>query len=208
MRIRIEPVDRASPRSCRHRSCRCGRSWPMRSSTLSTSVESTSTSIFTFGHELDLVLVASERLGLAALAAVALDLADGEAEDAGAPQRFLHLLELERFDDCGHEMSHAVLLAECDADTVESVESSEREVGSDADPTSRSGSSRSDGLILRCRRSTGDGPSGGRRSGRSRVAHAVAELHVVGGRAVLDDVETFELAVLARAAGSRSPGSA
>ena len=64
-------------------------------------------------NEVDLVLVAAEGLGLAALAAVSLDLDDGEAEDAGAAKRFLDLFEFERLDDCGHEMSHAlVLLAE------------------------------------------------------------------------------------------------
>ena len=77
--------------------------------TLSTSVDVDEHLDLDLRDELDLVLVAAERLGLAALAAVALDLADGEAEDAGAPQRLLHLFELERLDDCGDEMSHACL---------------------------------------------------------------------------------------------------
>src|SRR4029077_2456879 len=56
--------------------------------------------------EVDLVLRPPEGLGLAALTAVPLDLAHGEAEDAGPPQGLLHLLQLEGLDDGGDEIRH------------------------------------------------------------------------------------------------------
>src|SRR5258708_709258 len=55
------------------------------------------------GDELHLVLRAPERLRLAALAPVTLDLADGEADQAGPAQGLLHLLELEGLDDGGDQ---------------------------------------------------------------------------------------------------------
>src|SRR5262245_6463033 len=58
------------------------------------------------GDELDGVLGAPEDLALAALAAVALQLADREAEHPRVAERFLHLLELVGLDDGGHEMGH------------------------------------------------------------------------------------------------------
>src|SRR5262245_2860890 len=58
------------------------------------------------GDELDGVLGAPEDLALAALAAVALQLADRQAEHACVAQGFLHLLELVGFDDGGYEMGH------------------------------------------------------------------------------------------------------
>ena len=143
VRMRIEPVERRRPRSCRHRSCRCGRGCAMMSMTCRRRAVSTSTSILTFGTNSILYSLPAERLGLAALAAVALDLADGEAEDAGAAQRLLHFFELERFDDCGHEMGHAVLLAD-GADGGRSSSRSGRKRGGrvGADPTSRSAPAR------------------------------------------------------------------
>src|SRR5207237_1789537 len=57
-----------------------------------------------------LVLGPPECLRLAALAAVPLHLGSGEAEDAGPPEGLLHLFELERFDDGGHQMGHGSLL--------------------------------------------------------------------------------------------------
>src|SRR5690349_3383070 len=60
------------------------------------------------GDEVDLVLRAPEGLGLAALAAVALDLTDGEAHEPGALDGELDVVQLERLDDCGHEMWHVL----------------------------------------------------------------------------------------------------
>src|SRR2546421_7842238 len=61
--------------------------------------------------ELDLVLVAAERLTLSALPPEALHLTHGHAEHAEAPQAFLHLFQLERLDDRGHQMCHWFLLS-------------------------------------------------------------------------------------------------
>src|SRR5205823_51575 len=58
------------------------------------------------GDEADLVLTTPEGLALPTLAAVALHLGDGHAEESGAPQGVLHLLELERLDDGCYEMNH------------------------------------------------------------------------------------------------------
>ena len=51
------------------------------------------------GQEVDDVLGAAIELGVALLAAEALDLGDGEAGDADLGQRFAHFVELERLDD-------------------------------------------------------------------------------------------------------------
>src|SRR6185437_2127493 len=55
------------------------------------------------GQEAHQVLRAAIDLGLALLAAEALDLADGQAGDAHAGQRVTHLVELERLDDRRHQ---------------------------------------------------------------------------------------------------------
>ena len=55
-------------------------------------------------HEVDRVLGAPVGLGVAALAAEALDLGQGEALDADRLQRLLHLVELERLDHCDDEL--------------------------------------------------------------------------------------------------------
>ena len=55
-------------------------------------------------HEVDLVLRAAVGLGVAALAAEAADLGDGEADDAGALEGVLHVVELERLDHSGDEL--------------------------------------------------------------------------------------------------------
>ena len=65
---------------------------------------STTISMLHLGHEVDLVLGAPIGLGVAALAAEAADLADGDAGDAGRLDGVLHVVELERFDDCGDEL--------------------------------------------------------------------------------------------------------
>ena len=60
--------------------------------------------------EVDLVLRPPERLALAALAAEALDLGDGEAEGAAGLEGVLHLLELVRLDHRGDELDLMELL--------------------------------------------------------------------------------------------------
>ena len=55
-------------------------------------------------HEIDHVFGAAIELGMAFLAAVALDLGDGDAGDAGVGQRVAHVVELERADDRGDEL--------------------------------------------------------------------------------------------------------
>src|SRR5260370_5167078 len=62
-------------------------------------------------YELHLVLGATEDLALSALAAVALDLGNGEAEYTGVAEGLFHLFELEGFDDGGDQVRHVVLLA-------------------------------------------------------------------------------------------------
>jgi hypothetical protein len=57
------------------------------------------------GHEVDLVLRPAVHLGVAALAAEALDLADRHAGDAMLLEGRLHVVELERLDD-GGDQSH------------------------------------------------------------------------------------------------------
>ena len=162
------------PRSCRRRSCRCGPR-----SAMSVDRPCRPSSVVDehldlhLGHELDLVLRAPERLGLAALAAVALDLADGEAEDAGAASASF----------TSSSLNGLMMAVTRWAMRISSRRRSRRDRASAA----RLGADR--------RRS--DPPTGLRRAGRRRVAHALAELHVVGGRAVLVDVDALELAVLA-----------
>ena len=58
------------------------------------------------GHEVDLVLGAPVGLGVAALAAEALDLGDREAGHAGLSQGVLHRVEHVRLHDGGHEVQH------------------------------------------------------------------------------------------------------
>jgi hypothetical protein len=60
------------------------------------------------GQEVDHVLGTAVQLGVALLAAEALDLGDGEAGHAHVAQRFTHLLQLERLDD-GGDLFHARL---------------------------------------------------------------------------------------------------
>ena len=57
------------------------------------------------GQEIDDVLGAAIELGVALLAAEALDFGHGEAGDADLRQRFAHLVELERLDD-GFDFFH------------------------------------------------------------------------------------------------------
>ena len=61
------------------------------------------------GDEVDLVLGTAVHLGVAALAAEAADLADGDARDADGLEGGLDVVELERLDDGGDEL-HRVLL--------------------------------------------------------------------------------------------------
>ena len=56
------------------------------------------------GHEVDRVLRAPVHLGVAALAAEALHVGDGEALDAEVLQRVLHVVELERLDDADDQL--------------------------------------------------------------------------------------------------------
>ena len=56
------------------------------------------------GHEVHLVLRTAVDLGVAALAAEALDLADREAGDADQLECVLDVVELERLDDRGDEL--------------------------------------------------------------------------------------------------------
>src|SRR3954447_2867140 len=129
------------------------------------------------GDEADLVLAPSERLGLAALTPVALHLRDRHADDPGSSEGVLDLLQLERFHNRCNEVNHAVSLV-------------------------------LNGFFV--------GPDGclhwdvgtaqrlpGTKQGR--VAHALAELHVIGGRAVLVDVHALELTVVVQ---TEVPGSA
>src|SRR6185437_12664625 len=58
------------------------------------------------GHQVDDVLGAAVHLGVALLPAEALDLAHGETLDAHDLQGRLHVIELERLDDCG-DLLHA-----------------------------------------------------------------------------------------------------
>ena len=55
------------------------------------------------GQEVDDVLGAAVELGVALLPAEALDFGDGDALHADRRQRFAHLVELERLDDCGDQ---------------------------------------------------------------------------------------------------------
>src|SRR5256885_9329580 len=58
-----------------------------------------------FRQEIDHVLGAAVELGMALLAAEALDLGDGQAGDADFGERFAHFVELEGFDD-GLDLLH------------------------------------------------------------------------------------------------------
>src|ERR687895_504715 len=55
------------------------------------------------GQEVDHVLGAAVELGVALLAAEALDLGDGDSLHADRRERLSHLVELERLDDCGNQ---------------------------------------------------------------------------------------------------------
>src|SRR5687768_10387379 len=55
------------------------------------------------GQEVDHVLRAAIELGVAFLPAEALDLGDGDSLHADRRERFSHLVELERLDDCGDQ---------------------------------------------------------------------------------------------------------
>jgi hypothetical protein len=57
------------------------------------------------GQKVDHVLGAAVQLGVALLAAEALDLGGGDAGHAGLGQRLAHVIELERLDD-GHDHLH------------------------------------------------------------------------------------------------------
>ena len=58
-------------------------------------------------HEVHGVLGAAVHLGVTGLAPEALHLGDGDAVDAGALERLLHLVELERLDDCSDQLHDA-----------------------------------------------------------------------------------------------------
>src|SRR5688500_13823511 len=55
------------------------------------------------GQEVDDVLRATVELGVPLLAAETLDLGDGDPLNADRRERFAHLVELERLDDCGNQ---------------------------------------------------------------------------------------------------------
>ena len=55
-------------------------------------------------HEVDLVLGAAVGLGVAALTSEPTDLADRHAGDVGGLEGVLHLVQLERLDDCGDQL--------------------------------------------------------------------------------------------------------
>src|SRR5690606_32440730 len=55
------------------------------------------------GKEGDGVLCAAINLRMPFLTAVALDLGDGQALNPHGGERFAHLVELERLDDCHHD---------------------------------------------------------------------------------------------------------
>src|SRR5687767_4920327 len=63
------------------------------------------------GQEIDHVLGAAVELGVAFLPPEPLDLGDGDSLHADRRERFAHLVELERLDDCGNEF-HARLRSE------------------------------------------------------------------------------------------------
>ena len=75
------------------------------------SSSATSTSSLTFGTKSIGVLGASVRLGVAALAAEALDLADGDTLHSGGLEGVLHIVERERLDDCCDEAGMRFLLS-------------------------------------------------------------------------------------------------
>src|SRR4051812_37850750 len=58
------------------------------------------------GHEAELVLGSSERLALAALAAVPLNLRDRHSDDPGGPQGVFDFFQLVRLDDRSDEVNH------------------------------------------------------------------------------------------------------
>src|SRR5688500_4459035 len=78
------------------------------------------------GQEIDHVLRAAVELGVAFLAAEALDLGDGDSLHPDRGERFAHLVELERLDDGGNEFHGAPLAQKVlltDSTTVESPSS-------------------------------------------------------------------------------------
>src|ERR1043165_1922053 len=64
---------------------------------------------FDFAHEIYRVLVAAVDFGVALLAAVALNIRNGDATDARMTQRFAHSIELGRLDD-RNDVFHAIIL--------------------------------------------------------------------------------------------------
>ena len=82
------------------------------SMTSSASASSTRTSMPHLRHQVDGVLRAPVDLGVALLPAVAAGLGHGDAVHAERLQRALHVVELERLDDCGDELHRG--LSECD----------------------------------------------------------------------------------------------
>ena len=86
-------------RSCRRRSCRCARRPSTASITRSTSVVGDGRLDLHLGQEVDDVLGAAVQLGVALLAAEALDLGHRDALHADGRERLAHFVELERFDD-------------------------------------------------------------------------------------------------------------
>ena len=74
----------------------------MASTACSTTLSSTTTSIFDLGQEIDHVFGAAIELGMALLATEALHFGDRQARDADLGEGFTHLVQLERFDDGGH----------------------------------------------------------------------------------------------------------
>jgi len=67
------------------------------------------------GQEVDHVLRAAVQLGVALLAAEALDFGHGDALDADAAEGFAHFVQLERFDDRSHHLHGLCSLGVCDA---------------------------------------------------------------------------------------------
>jgi hypothetical protein len=92
-------LDRASRRSCRRRSCRCGPRLMMASMACSTTSPSPHDHLdLDLGQEVDHVLGAAIELGVALLTAKTLHFGHGQAGDADFGQGLAHLVELEGLD--------------------------------------------------------------------------------------------------------------
>ncbi len=78
----------------------------MASTALSSISSPSTTSIFTFGQEIDHVFGAAVELSVALLAAETLCLDDGDALETDLLKRFFHLVELEGLDN-GFDFFHA-----------------------------------------------------------------------------------------------------